>query len=90
MRGRRGADACWPCSTGALPAVFGEESDGRPPDIRGGVARLESELGKEPLVLALGVPLLEELLDRLARLSPLGRVGDRIRGDAGRLEVDFD
>jgi hypothetical protein len=50
---------------------------------------LESELGEEPLVLALSVMLLEELLDSLARLRPLGRVGNRIGSDAGRLEVEI-
>ena len=50
------------------------------PNQRGGRTRsaLESELGEEPLVLALRVPLLKQLLDRLARLLPLGLVGDRV------------
>ncbi len=69
---------------------FCEKSDRRPGYGRGGAARLETELGKEPLVLALGVAFLEQLLDHLACLSPLRRVGNRIRGDASRLEVDIE
>ncbi len=59
-------------------------------DVRGRALCLEAELREEPLVLALLVPLLEKLLDRLAGLGPLGRVGNRVRSDASRLEIDFD
>ena len=52
--------------------------------------RLEAELAEEPLVLARGVTLLEHLLDLLARLSALGRVGHDLRCDAERLEVHLD
>ena len=50
----------------------------RKPEPAAGVPTSEPQLGKEPLVLALSVSLLEELLDRLLCFGTLGLIGNRI------------